>query len=149
MSLVETINHGIKEAIRSRNTVRLDTLRMLKSKILAADARANLSDEEVQKLFKTYHGNLLEALEHAMQAKRADLTEKLKAEIAIVEEFLPQTLSLEETRKVVVEAIAESGAKTQKELGLVMKCIMKRNLGVDAKLAKELASEQLSHLENH
>ena len=43
MTLAEQINHGIKEAIRSKDQLRLDTLRMLKSKILAADARSNLS----------------------------------------------------------------------------------------------------------
>ena len=60
MTLVEQINDGIKEAMRSKNQLRLDTLRMLKSKILAVDARANLPDSEVSKLFKTYLGTLQE-----------------------------------------------------------------------------------------
>lgn len=144
MTLAEQINEGIKEAIRSRNTLRLDTLRMLKSKILAADARANLPDAEVVKLFKSYLGNLEEALQHAETAKRPELIERLKGEMAIVQEFLPKALSAEETKKLVVEAIAESGAKTKKELGLVMKAIMKRNLPVDGKLAKDLASQLLA-----
>jgi uncharacterized protein len=59
MTLIEKINLGIKEAMRNQDQIRLDTLRMLKSKILAVDARANLSDSEVLKLFKTYFGNLL------------------------------------------------------------------------------------------
>ncbi len=67
MTFIEEINQGIKEAMRSRDQLRLDTLRMLKSKILAVDARVNLPDPEVVKLFKTYFGNLEEALE---QAKR-------------------------------------------------------------------------------
>ena len=144
MTLAEQINDGIKEAIRSRNTLRLDTLRMLKSKILAADARANLPDAEVVKLFKTYLGNLEEALQHAEAAKRPEMIERLKGEMAIVHEFLPKAISPEETKQLVVEAIAESGAKTKKELGLVMKAIMKRNLPVDGKLAKDLASQLLA-----
>lgn len=144
MTLAEQINNGIKEAIRSRNSLRLDTLRMLKSKILAADARANLPDAEVVKLFKTYLGNLEEALQHAEAAKRPEMIERLKGEMAIVHEFLPKALSPEETKQLVVEAIAESGAKTKKELGLVMKAIMKRNLPVDGKLAKDLASQLLA-----
>ena len=117
---------------------------MLKSKILAADARANLPDAEVVKLFKTYLGNLEEALQHAEAAKRPEMIERLKGEMAIVQEFLPKALSPEETKQLVVEAIAESGAKTKKELGLVMKAIMKRNLPVDGKLAKDLASQLLA-----
>lgn len=144
MALIEQINDGIKEAIRSRDSLRLNTLRMLKSKILAVDARAGLSDTEVVKLFKTYLGNLQEALEIAQTANRPELVEQTKAEIKIVQEFLPTALSPEETKKVVLEAIAESGAKTKKEFGLVMKNVMKRNLPVDTKLVKDLANQLLA-----
>jgi len=144
MALVEQINNGIKEAIRSRDSLRLDTLRMLKSKILAADARANLPDTEVLKLFKTYYGHLQEALDISQTANRPEIVERLKGEMKIVQEFLPKTLSPEETKKIVMEAIADSGAKTKKELGLVMKSIMKRNLPVDAKLARDLANQLLA-----
>lgn len=144
MALIEQINEGIKEAMRSRDEIRLSTLRMLKSKILAADARCNLPDTEVVKLFKTYFGNLQEAFEQAESVGRGEIAEKLKKEMKIVEEFLPKALSREETRKLVVQAIAESGAKTKKELGLVMKAVMKLNNTVDGKLAKDLASELLN-----
>lgn len=143
MTLTEQINDGIKEAMKSRNQLRLDTLRMLKSKILAVDARGNLSDDEVQKLFKTYLGNLTEALEQAQSINRPELIEKLKGEIGIVQEFLPKALSQEETKKLVVQAIADSGAKTKKDLGFVMKALMKLNGNVDGKTAKDIASELL------
>lgn len=144
MSLSEQINQGIKDAIRSQNQIRLATLRMLKSKILAADARGNLPDAEVVKLFKTYYGNLQEAFEQAQAANRPEIAGQLKAEMAVVQEFLPKALSLEETKHIVKQAIAESGAKTKKDLGLVMKATMKLNNAVDGKLAKELASELLA-----
>lgn len=144
MALIEQINEGIKEAMRNRDQLRLATLRMLKSKILAVDARAALADSEVIKLFKTYYGNLQEALEQAQAASRPDIADPLKRELEIVQEFLPQTLSLEETQSVVEEAIKESGAKTKKDLGLVMKAIMKSGKSVDGKLAKELASQLLA-----
>lgn len=144
MTLIEQINEGIKESIRGRNQLRLDTLRMLKSKILAADARATLPDTEVIKLFKTYFGNLQEALDIAQTANRPEIVERLKGEIAIVQEFLPKTLSPEETKKIVIEAIAESGAKTKKEFGLVMKSVMKKGLAVDAKLVRDLANQLLA-----
>ena len=142
--LIERINQGIKESMLSRDQIRLETLRMLKSKILAVDARGNLPDPEVTKLFKTYLGNLQEALEQAESANRPEIATKLKSEITIVQEFLPKALSQEETKKIVEQAIVDSGAKTKKELGLVMKAIMKINNTVDGKLAKDIASEMLA-----
>jgi len=144
MTLIEKINDGIKEAMRSRDQLRLDTLRMLKSKILAVDARCTLPDPEVLKLFKTYFGNLQEALEHAETANRPELIKNLEAEMLIVQEFLPKAPSPEETKKIVEQAIADSGAKTKKDFGLVMKSIMKINSAVDGKVAKELASQLLA-----
>ena len=144
MALIERINEGIKEAIRGRDQVRLLTLRMLKSKILAVDARGQLSDAEVVKLFKTYYGNLQEALEQADQAGRPEIAAQLRSELTIVEEFLPKALSREETERLVEQAIAESGAKTKKEFGLVMKAVMKLNSAVDGKVAKEIANRLLA-----
>jgi len=142
MTLIEKINLGIKEAIRSQDQIRLNTLRMLKSKILAVDARAALPDAEVIKLFKTYLGSLQEAREQSVS--RPEIVKQLEKEIEIVQEFLPKALSVEETKKIVAQAIADSGAKTKKDLGLVMKTIMKLNNTVDGKLAKDLATQLLA-----
>lgn len=144
MTIIEQINSGIKDAMRSRDQLRLETLRMLKSKILAVDARSNLPDPEVIKLFKTYQASLQEAFEQAQAVNRPEIAEKLKSEIAIVLEFLPKALTAEETKKLVMQAIAESGAKTKKDLGLVMKKVMQLSNAVDGKLAKDLASQLLA-----
>lgn len=144
MTISEQINQGIKEAMLSRNQLRLDTLRMLKSKILAVDARGNLPDADVLKLFKTYLGNLQEALDQSQSANRPEMVEKLKNEMTIVQEFLPKALSIEETKKLVMQAIADSGAKSKKDLGIVMKSLRSLNSSVDGKLAKDLADQLLS-----
>ena len=94
MPLLEQVNEGIKNAMRSKDQLRLETLRMLKSKIIAVDARGNLSDAEIVKLFKTYSGNLLEALEQAKAVGREPMADKLKLELAIVQEFLPKAATL-------------------------------------------------------
>lgn len=141
--LFEKINEGIKAAIKAREQLRLDVLRMLKSKILAVDARGTIPDEQIVKLFKTYFGNLQEALEQAESLGRFDIAERLKSELLIIQEFLPKALSLEETKRIVEQAIADSGAKKKKEIGLVMKSIKKFSNQVDGKLAKELADQLL------
>ncbi|MEI8365673.1 MAG: GatB/YqeY domain-containing protein [Parachlamydiaceae bacterium] len=143
MTISENINEGIKEAMRSQNRIRLDTLRMLKSKILTVDARGNVPDSEILKLFKTYYGNLVEARDQAQAANRPEMVEKLKCELEIVQEFLPKALSVDETKKIIEQAIIDSGAKNKKDFGLVMKSAMKLNSAVDGKLAKELAGQLL------
>jgi hypothetical protein len=71
------------------------------------------------------------------------MVETLEKEIQIVQEFLPQGLSLEQTKQIVIQAIAHSGAKTKKDLGLVMKEVKKLNGAVEGKVAKELADQLL------
>ncbi|MCX6990010.1 MAG: GatB/YqeY domain-containing protein [Chlamydiae bacterium] len=144
MTILEQVNQGMKDAMRSRDQLRLDTLRMLKSKILAVDARGNLSDTDVLKLFKTYFGSLQEALEQALAVNRTDISDKLKSELVIIQEFLPKAPSLEESKALVIQAIAESGAKSKKDLGLVMKSVMKLNSAVEGKVVSKLANELLS-----
>ncbi|MBU6384063.1 MAG: GatB/YqeY domain-containing protein [Verrucomicrobia bacterium] len=144
MTIIEQINQGIKEAIKAQNQVRLATLRMLKSKILAVDARCALPDAEVLKLFKTYYGNLQEACEQAQELNRPEIAAQLKQEMQIVQEFLPKVPSAEETKQIVLQAISESGAKSKKELGLVMKAAMKINSAIDGKMTKDLAMQLLA-----
>jgi hypothetical protein len=142
-TILEQINEDIKESMRSKNAIRLDTLRMLKSIILAVNARGNISDAEVIKLFKNYLGSLEEALQQTKVANRQEAIEKLEKEILIVKEFLPQALSKEETEKIVQKAILDSGAKSKKDIGLVMKIIKTSQLEIDGKLAKETADRLL------
>jgi uncharacterized protein YqeY len=142
MTLIEKINLELKEAMRNKDQLRLNTLRMLKSKILAVDARGQLPDADVLKLFKTYFGSLQEARDQSVS--RPEIVAQLEKELEIVQEFLPKAPSLEETKKIVLQAIADSGAKTKKELGMVMKGVMKLNSAIDGKLAKELASQLLA-----
>ncbi len=144
MSLIEQINEDIKKSIKNKDMVRLNTLRMLKAKIQTIDPRANLPDNEVIKIFKTYEKNLKDVLEQAKETNRMDIAEKLEKELIIIQEFLPKTLSEEETKKIVVQAINDTGAKTKKDTGLVMKTIMKQNLPIDTRLVKSLVDQLLS-----
>jgi uncharacterized protein len=143
MAILEQINEGIKESMRSKNSLRLDTLRMLKSLILAVNARGDVPNPEVVKLFKNYLGSLQEALEQTKAANRPEAVSKLESEIVIVQEFLPTPLSNEETTAIVKQAISSSGAKTKRDIGLVMKAIKALNVEIDGKLAKEIADQFL------
>lgn len=95
MTIIEQLNEGIKDAMRSRDQIRLSTLRMLKSKIMTVDARCSLPDTEVLKLFKTYYGSIHEAMEQAQAVNRPEAAEQLRSELKIIQEFLPKPLSAE------------------------------------------------------
>jgi len=143
MKLTEKINAEIKEAMKNRDMMRLNVLRMLKSKIMTVAPRGDLADNEVLKLFKTYFGNLQEALEQAQAASRGETVEELKAELSVIEEFLPKAPSSEETKQLVQQAIAECGAKSKREIGMVMKALKNLNPNIDGKLAKEWIDQLL------
>ncbi len=144
MTIIIRLNEGIKDAMRNQDTLRLSTLRMLKSKILAADARGTLPDADVTKLIKTYLGNVQEELEQANAINRIESAEKLKQEVAIILEFLPKALSPDETKQIVEQAIKESGATSKRDLGAVMKAIRAINADVDGKMAKDIADQLLA-----
>lgn len=144
MTIIIRLNEGIKDAMRNQETLRLSTLRMLKSKILAADARGTLPDADVTKLIKTYLGNVQEELEQANAINRIESAEKLKQEVAIILEFLPKALSPDETKQIVEQAIKESGATSKRDLGAVMKAIRAINADVDGKMAKDIADQLLA-----
>lgn len=143
MTILEKINEELKLAIKAKDQLRLNTLRMLKTKILTVDARGNLSDSETIKIFKTYYKNLKEALEQAKELNRPEAAEDLAKELDVIQEFLPKPLSFEETKKIVLQAIEETNAKTKREFGLVMKAAMKLNGQLDGKIVKEIADEIL------
>lgn len=144
MTIIVRLNDGIKEAMKNQDSLRLSTLRMLKSKILAADARGALPDSDVTKLIKTYLGNVQEELEQAHAINRIESAEKLKQEVAIILEFLPKALTTEETKKIVEQAILETGAQSKRDLGNVMKAIRVINPDVDGKMAKDIADQLLA-----
>lgn len=143
MAIIEELNSGIKEAMLKKDSMLLDTLRMLKSKIMAVEARGNLPDGDVIKLFKTYYGNLEEALGHAEASNRAELIDKLKKEMEIVQRFLPKALSPDEVERAVKQAIEKTGATSKKDVGAVMKAIKEIDSRVEGKQAMELLNKLL------
>ncbi|MFC1482705.1 GatB/YqeY domain-containing protein [Candidatus Margulisiibacteriota bacterium] len=140
--IFEKINTGIKDAMKAKDTTRLETLRMMKSKILLVNARGDVKDEEVIKILKTYHKNLKDALEQAGSQK--EHVDNLTKEIKIVEEFLPAMLSETDIEKRVKQAIEQTGASSPSDMGKVMGAVMKMSDGIDGKVAKDIAIKLLS-----
>lgn len=147
METKEKLSQALKEAMKAKDALRKRVVRMAMASIKNAeiDKKGELEEPDVlaiiQKEVKARH----ETIEGAKKAGRDDLVSEAEAEIAVLERYLPQALSREELETLVKEAIAESGATSPKEMGLVMKVLMPKVRGrADGKEANQIVRELLS-----
>src|SRR6201986_1290875 len=128
MSLKQRITSDMTAAMKAREAARLSTLRMVKAAVQNREIEkgGELSDEELTKLLQTLVKQRRDSVEQYDKAGRAELAEKERAEIAVIEEYLPRAASREEIERAVEEAVAETGASSMKEMGAVMKAAQAR-----------------------
>lgn len=131
MDIKTQINEAVKEAMKSKDNLRRDTLRMVQAAIkeVEVDKRITLDDMAVIALIQKGIKNRREAIEEAKKANRADLASVNEAEIAVLEGFLPQAMPAEELRAMVQAAIAETGATSMTDMGKVMKVVIGKVAG--------------------
>lgn len=151
MSLKQQIINDLTAAIKARDAVRTSTLRMVKTAITNKEIEKGskdiaLADEELMKLLQTLIKQRRDSIEQYEKGGRTELAEKERAEVAVIEEYLPQAASRDEIEKMVAEAITETGASSMKEMGQVMKATMAKLAGqsVDGKVVSEIVKSKLS-----
>lgn len=134
MSLKERITSDMTTAMKSKDASRLSTLRMVKAALQNREIEkgGELTDEELTKTLQTLVKQRRDSVEQYEKAGRAELADKERAEIAVIEEYLPQAASREEIEQAVAEAVAETGASSMKEMGAVMKAAQARLAGRNA-----------------
>jgi len=117
--------------MRSGDTVRKTTVRMALAAIKQAevDRRVDLDEPAIIALLQKEVKNRTEALEEARKAERDDLVEANQAEIAVLEDFLPEAMSPDDLREIVKAAIAETGASAMSDMGKVMKVVLGKVAG--------------------
>jgi len=149
MTLEETINNDIKTAMMAKDEAGLRAVRAIKSEIIKAKTEKGANgvispEKEVQMLQKMVKQRR-DSIAEFEKASRTDLIEKEKAEVAIIEKYLPAMMSEEEVRKIVKQAIASTGATTQKEMGKVMGVVSKQLAGkADNKLVADVVKNLLA-----
>ncbi len=147
MSLVEQIEKDVISAMKAKDTVRLSTLRMLKSSIgnyLIQVKKDKADDVEVLKLIDKQAKQRRESLESFKKAGRTDLADKENAELAILEAYLPKQLTDDELKAAILNAIEMSGATTMADIGKLMKVLMPQVQGrADGKRIQETAKSLL------
>jgi hypothetical protein len=117
-----TIQDNVKAAMRAKDKDRLNVLRQITASIkqVEVDNRTDLSDDDIIAILTKMTKQRREALEQYENAGRDDLAAIEKAELVIIEEFLPEALSAEEIAAEVEAAISEAGATSIKDMGAVM-----------------------------
>lgn len=125
MSLLDTLTADMKAAMKARDKERLQTIRMLISgvKNVLIDKPSFSESDEVDYL-STEAKKRRQSIEAYEQAGREDLAEVERAELVVIEQYLPQQLGEDEVRTIVAEAIASTGASGASDLGKVMGAIM-------------------------
>jgi uncharacterized protein YqeY len=148
-NLSARIVEDMKTAMRAKDTVALNVVRALKSAIKYAaieklGADADLSDPDAITVVRKEIKKRQDSLASYEQANRADLADVEKAEIAVLEKYLPAAMSADELVKLVEAAIAETGATSKKDMGRVMKLVQERSEGrADGKTLSTEVSKRL------
>jgi uncharacterized protein YqeY len=131
MDIKSQLNDSMKDAMRSGEVLRKNTIRMALAAIkqTEVDKQTTLDELAVIALLQKEIKNRREAIEEAKKANRADLISDNEAEIAVLEAFLPEAMSTEALRELVKAAIAETGASSPADMGSVMKVAMAKVAG--------------------
>ncbi|HZB44002.1 MAG TPA: GatB/YqeY domain-containing protein [Pyrinomonadaceae bacterium] len=134
MSLKERIVKDMTAAMKERDAARTSTLRMVKAAVMNREIEKGgaLSEEELTKALHSLVKQRRDSVEQYEKAGREELAAKERAEIAVIEEYLPRAATREEIEEAVAAAIAETGASSMKEMGAVMKAAQGRLAGKSA-----------------
>jgi uncharacterized protein YqeY len=150
MALSDQIQKDMVEAMRSRDELRLSTLRMVKAalKNKEIEKRAPLDDKESQQVLSTLIKQRRDSIEHFTRGGRQELADKEAAEIKLIENYLPQAMGEEQIAETVKATIAEMGSPTMKDMGTVMKNAMAKlqasGARVEGKVVSELVKKYLA-----
>ncbi|MEP7078476.1 MAG: GatB/YqeY domain-containing protein [Chthoniobacterales bacterium] len=150
MTLQERIDSDTKDAMRAKDAAKLNVLRMLKSALKYAaieksGADASLDDAEASQVIRKQVKQRHDSIESFEKGGRAELVAKEKEELALLQEYLPKSISAEELAALVREAIAESGAASRAQMGAAMKAAQARAAGrADGKAISQEVQRQLA-----
>jgi len=148
MELREKITADIKAAMIAKDSVKLNTLRFLQAAIKnkEIDSRPNpITADDVMAVIKKLVKQRKESIEQFQAAGRNDLADQESAELKVMEAYLPAQMTKEQIEQVVADVIAATGAKTIKEMGVVMKEVQARTAGTaDGKTISEVIKSKLS-----
>ena len=147
MPLIDQVSQAMVAAMKSRDEARLSALRMIKAALMKqkVDSPKPVDEAAEMQVLKLLVKQRIEAAEAFRKAGRAEQAEKEEAERALIETYLPAAATEQEVEAAVAEALAETGATSPKQMGLVMKAAQARLKGktVDGKALSDKVRSRL------
>ncbi len=150
MSLKDQVSEDIKTAMKSKDKVRLETVRSIKKVLIEKEStirgqgQETLTEAQELEILIQLAKQRRDSIEQYQKAGRDDLAAQEQAELAIIEEYLPKQLSDEEVSVIIDEIITQVGASSAKDMGKVMGQAMQRLKGqADGKKVQELVKAKL------
>jgi hypothetical protein len=149
MTFIERVDSDLKEAMRAKDAKRLGVLRMLKSAlkyaaIAKSGAEAELNEAEAAQVIRKQAKQRQDSIESFEKGGRAELADKEREELSILNAYLPQPMGTDELAKVVRETIVEVDATSKTQMGAVMKALQAKVAGrVDGKTLSTEVQKQL------
>ena len=147
MTLIVRLEDELKQAMVARDNARRDALRLILASLRSAEKELQrpLHDDEELQVLQRERKRRAEAIEAFRSAGREQRAEAEEAELAVLEEFMPEPLSEEELEEIVDDAIAEVGATSLRDLGRVMADVMPQVSGrADGSVVSQLVREKLA-----
>jgi hypothetical protein len=148
VALTDDVSAAITEAMRRQDAPKLSALRMLKAALVnrSVEKGRDLDETESRQVVSGLVKQRRDSIEQFVKGGRKDLADKEAAEIGILESYLPPAADPALIEGAVAEAIAETGATSQKDMGRVMKAVMSRLAGqtVDGKAVNEIVRRKLA-----
>ena len=147
MTLIVRLEDELKQAMVARDNARRDALRLILASLRSAEKELQrpLHDDEELQVLQRERKRRAEAIEAFRSAGREQQAEAEEAELAVLEEFMPEPLSEEELEEIVDDAIAEVGATSLRDLGRVMADVMPQVSGrADGSVVSQLVREKLA-----
>ncbi|GAB4170868.1 MAG: GatB/YqeY domain-containing protein [Geothermobacteraceae bacterium] len=147
MSLQQRLTDSMKEAMKARDSLRLNTIRGIRTAIKNREIEtgSSLDDDAVIGVISSLAKQRRESAQAYREGDRPELADKEEAELAVLQEFLPAQLSDDELRQMIAEVAAEVGAESPKDMGRVMKELTPKTRGrADGKRVSELVRAHLA-----
>jgi uncharacterized protein len=147
MALTEKINNDLKVAMKSGDSIKLNTIRAIRTKIIEYSKRgtgSDISSEDELAILMSEAKKRKEAIEMYQKGGRTDLSDQEQRELEIINEYLPKQMNREEAEAMVKKIVIEVGAVSGKDFGKVMSVAMKELKGkIDGNVVREVVRQQL------
>ncbi|HAL73692.1 MAG TPA: aspartyl-tRNA amidotransferase [Clostridiales bacterium] len=146
MNMKERLLDDLKTAMRNKDILRKDLLQIIRAGVLQVekDSRIELDEAGIAEVLAKEYKKRAETVQELAGSNRQDMIDKNRAEMAIIEEYLPKQLSEAEIEDLVRQAISRSGAQSARDMGQVMKILMPDVKGrADGKLVNQIVKRLL------